>query len=219
MESLKGQCWVIGNVHGCLCPLQKLLGVLPRDDHLVFCGDVINKGPDSASAMRLVWGLVKSGAATWLCGNHEQAFINTLSKPDHNGHNQLLNSDCCRQLGKRSSLQWMRRLKHLPKIFWGRGWVATHAGFDRNGCPDLTIREPFWENYDGSHGLVVIGHTPRPDVERHGQIVMVDTGAVYGGKLSAYCPETEAIVQVEGLQDGTTVPPTLTAPLTQAEPC
>ena len=53
---------------------------------------------------------------------------------------------------------------------------------------------------------MVVGHTPRPDVERHGRIVMVDTGAVSGGKLSAYCPETEAVVQVEGVRGATAAP-------------
>ena len=42
------------------------------------------------------------------------------------------------------------------------------------------------------------GHTPRPQVERVGRIVLIDTGAVYGGLLSAYCPETDAVVQVPG---------------------
>ena len=45
---------------------------------------------------------------------------------------------------------------------------------------------------------MVIGHTPRPAVERQQQIVLIDTGAVYGGLLTAYCPETDAVVQVQG---------------------
>ena len=75
---------------------------------------------------------------------------------------------------------------------------ATHAGFDAAGQPDLSIRDPFWEAYDGRFGQVVVGHTPRPQVERLGAIVLIDTGAVYGGCLSAYCPQTDAVVQVEG---------------------
>ena len=194
--------WVIGDVHGCDQPLQRLLAVLPKHDHVVFCGDVINRGPDTASTMELVWSLVKDGQATWLRGNHEQALLQSLSVSAHNSANP-----------------WLSRLQQLPTVFWGYGWVATHAGFDTNGHPNLTIRQPFWEHYDGGYGLVVIGHTPRPDVERHGQIVMVDTGAVYGGKLSAYCPETEAVVQVEGMHQGPATPPEHTTPLMQAVPC
>ncbi len=202
MPSLTGKHWVIGDVHGCYQPLQQLLGVLPKNDHVVFCGDVINRGPETTSAIKLVWSLVTAGQATWLRGNHEQALLETLQEPALNSPNP-----------------WLTRLQQLPTVFWGHGWVATHAGFDSNGQPDLTIREPFWEHYDGSHGLVVIGHTPRPDVERHGRIVMVDTGAVYGGKLSAYCPETGAVVQVEGVQEAAAAPRKRKAPSLQAGPC
>ena len=202
MPSLTGKHWVIGDVHGCYQPLQQLLGVLPKNDHVVFCGDVINRGPKTTSAMKLVWSLVTAGQATWLLGNHEQALLQTLQEPALSSPNP-----------------WLTRLQQLPTVFWGHDWVATHAGFDSNGQPDLTIREPFWEHYGGSHGLVVIGHTPRPDVERHGRIVMVDTGAVYGGKLSAYCPETGAVVQVEGVQEAAAAPRKRKAPSLQAGPC
>ena len=194
--------WVIGDVHGCYQPLHQLLGVLPKNDHVVFCGDVINRGPDTTSTMQLIWSLVTAGQATWLRGNHEQARLQTLEEHARSSPNP-----------------WLTRLQGLPTVFWGKGWVATHAGLDSNGHPDLTIREPFWEHYDGRHGRVVIGHTPRPDVERHGQIVMVDTGAVYGGKLSAYCPETEAVVQVEGVRVATAAPRNLMAPSLQVGPC
>jgi serine/threonine protein phosphatase 1 len=43
-------------------------------------------------------------------------------------------------------------------------------------------------------------------VERLGSIVLIDTGAVYGGYLSAYCPETDAVVQVQGAATDTSFP-------------
>ena len=46
----------------------------------------------------------------------------------------------------------------------------------------------------------MIGHTPQPDVVRQNNIVMIDTGACYGGLLTAYCPESDAVVQVLGEQ-------------------
>lgn len=202
MTASTGNHWVIGDVHGCYQSLLRLISVLPRKDHLIFCGDVINRGPDTPSTMRLVWSLVKDGQATWLRGNHEQAFITSLDNPE------ILSPNL-----------WLTCLKQLPTAYWGNGWVATHAGFDANGRPDLTIRESFWKHYNGSFGVVVIGHTPRPDVERHGQIVMLDTGAVYGGKLSAYCPETEALVQVEGLQGSAKTPRKQKAIPQQVGPC
>ena len=135
--------------------------------------------------MHLVWDLVGCGRATWLRGNHEQALIDALTECGEGAQSAL-------------NRQWAHRLNQLPLLHCADGWCATHAGFNSAGEPDLSIREPFWETYDGRYGRVVIGHTPRPAVERHQRIVLIDTGAVYGGLLSAYCPETDAVVQVQG---------------------
>ena len=152
--------------------------------------------------MDLVWSLVKLGRATWLRGNHEQTLIDALESSADDSCDAMLSQDTVRQLGERRARSWLDRLKQLPLIYIADGWSATHAGFNSDGQPDLSIRDPFWESYDGRYGRVVIGHTPRPTVERHQHIVLVDTGAVYGGLLSAYCPETDAVVQVQGSGDG-----------------
>lgn len=183
-----------------------LLEVLPSDDHLVFCGDVINRGGGIEAAMDLVWTLVRLGRATWLRGNHEQDLIDALESSGDGSAEALFSQDTVRQLGERRTRSWIDRLQQLPLKYSAEGWSATHAGFNSDGQPDLSIREPFWESYDGRHGRVVIGHTPRPTVERHQRIVLVDTGAVYGGLLSAYCPETDAVVQVQGSGDGCLLP-------------
>jgi serine/threonine protein phosphatase 1 len=134
---------------------------------------------------------VESGRAVWLRGNHEQDLINALQ----NGEQPLDGID---------NALWLRRLSQLPMAYWGEGWVATHAGFDPSSWqPDLRVRMGFWQNYDGRFGDVVIGHTPGPHVRHLPQIVMVDTGACYGGDLSAYCPETREVVSVPGLQPNT----------------
>ena len=80
MAAVQGQHWVIGDVHGCHETLVRLLSVLPLTDHLVFCGDVINRGPAIADCMNLVWELVCAGRATWLRGNHEQGLIQGLEQ-------------------------------------------------------------------------------------------------------------------------------------------
>ena len=198
MASPRGHHWVIGDVHGCHEALLRLISVLPPDDHLVFCGDVINRGPGIAACINLVWELVDSGRATWLRGNHEQSLVEGLQAVSIEGRENLLAIETYRQLGDTLTRQWQERLSTLPTVYCGHGWVATHAGFDEHGQPDLNVREAFWKNYDGRYGTVVVGHTPRAAVEQRGQIVMIDTGAVDGGLLTAFCPETEALVQVIG---------------------
>ena len=198
MNASRCHHWVIGDVHGCHRALLELLAVLPADDHLVFCGDVINRGSRIEESMLLVWDLMRCGRATWLRGNHEQELIDALQTNKHSGSKALLRQDTCQQLGEAGCRDWLHRLNQLPLVFRGDGWSATHAGFTASGQPDLSIRESFWKTYDGRFGRVVIGHTPRPQVERHERIVLIDTGAVYGGLLSAFCPETDAVVQVLG---------------------
>ncbi len=206
MPALRHRHWVIGDVHGCDRSLVALLAVLPTADHLVFCGDVVNRGNGIEAAMDLVWTLVSLGRATWLRGNHEQDLIEALESSGDNSGDALLSQDTVRQLGEQRARSWLDRLKQLPLQYSAEGWSATHAGFNSDGQPDLSIRDPFWESYDGRYGRVVIGHTPRPTVERHQHIVLVDTGAVYGGLLSAYCPETDAVVQVRGSTDASSFP-------------
>lgn len=191
--------WVIGDVHGCAEALRRLLRVLPAEDRLIFNGDVINRGPQILEAMDLVWSQVRSGRAVWLRGNHEADLVDALNRDDRDTQRALAGCDTYRQLGDRTCRRWQQRLESLPSLYPGRGWIATHAGLDPSTWhPDLRIRKPFWQAYDGRFGEVVVAHTPGHKVRRQGWIVLIDTGACYGGELSAYCPETGAIVQVPG---------------------
>ena len=192
--------WVIGDVHGCAQALAELIARLPRGDRLILCGDLINRGPQIQKAMELGWSLVQSGRAVWLRGNHEQKLLDALNQGKWFANPDLAGSDTYRQLGHDQCRLWRRRLASLPLAYWGQGWVATHAGFDPlSWKPDLGIRAPFWRAYDGRFGDVIIGHTPEQTVKRRrNAIVMVDTGACYGGRLTAYCPETGATVSVPG---------------------
>lgn len=203
--------WVIGDVHGCATAFQDLISRLPDDDRLLFCGDLINRGPQIERTMQLAWGLVQEGRAVWLRGNHEQSLLRALTRRRGVADPALAGCDTYRQLGSRQCRLWRERLGSLPLAYWGRGWVATHAGFDPSSwLPDLSIRQAFWSQYDGRFGDVVIGHTPVARVERSANgIVKIDTGACYGGRLTAYCPETTEQRSVPGLRS---ISPQLPAP-------
>jgi serine/threonine protein phosphatase 1 len=189
--------WIIGDVHGCADALAALVGLLPRDDRLVFCGDVINRGPDILGAMELAWELVTSGRGVWLMGNHERDLVDALRGTP--SHPRLVGCDTYRQLGHLRCSRWLERLEQLPLVYWGQGWAATHAGFDPVSWePHLRIRMAFWQAYDGRYGDVIVGHTPGACVRKLGHVVLIDTGACYGGQLTAYCPETGAIHSVQG---------------------
>ncbi|WP_216912239.1 MULTISPECIES: metallophosphoesterase [unclassified Synechococcus] len=189
--------WVIGDVHGCAEALQRLLVQLPAGDRLVFCGDVINRGSRIEESMELVWDLVRRQRAVWLKGNHERDLVRQLDTGLAPGRPDLNGNDTYRQLGAARCRLWRDRLDQLPLAYWGQGWVATHAGFDpRTWQPDLNVRLAFWQAYDDRFGEVIVGHTPGPGLRRVGSIVLLDTGACYGGDLTAYCPETRQTRQV-----------------------
>lgn len=191
--------WVISDVHGCGDALLELVALLPSSDRLLLCGDVINRGPRIEAAMELAWHLVESGRGIWLMGNHEQRLVQQL-RGEACGRQLLAGSDTYRQLGSRSCRRWLERLEQLPLVHWGDGWAATHAGFDPlTWQPHLTVRMAFWQNYDGRFGDVIVGHTPGPEIRRIRSIVLIDTGACYGGQLTAYCPETGEERSVPGL--------------------
>lgn len=191
--------WVIADVHGCHAPLRQLLALLPAADRLIFCGDVINRGPAVEATMETVWSLVERGRAVWLMGNHENSLVRDLNRPAPLCRQNLHSCETYRQLGDSLCRLWKPRLASLPLAFWGQGWVATHAGFDpRTWQPDLSIRLPFWNAYDHRFGDVIVGHTPGPGIRRLGSIVLIDTAACYGGQLTAYCPETGLSLSVSG---------------------
>ncbi|HEY8579572.1 MAG TPA: metallophosphoesterase, partial [Beijerinckiaceae bacterium] len=76
--------YAVGDVHGCADLLDALLaeiardaGALDRAATVVFLGDLVNRGPDSAGVMRRVTAGPERAGDRWLClrGNHEQALL------------------------------------------------------------------------------------------------------------------------------------------------
>lgn len=96
----------------------------------------------------------------------------------------------------------------------GRAWCVVHAGLVPGRHPrDCRPRDlmrvrrlegrgrPFWYEVYSGPNLVLFGHTPGriPRAQRHGGLLValgLDTGCVYGGKLTAYSPELDEFCQV-----------------------
>jgi len=83
---------IIGDIHGYIAPLEKLLASLgyhgnqPHAEgrQLVFCGDLIDRGPDSPAVVARVMGLVAAGHAQCIMGNHELNIL--LGETKHGNH-------------------------------------------------------------------------------------------------------------------------------------
>jgi serine/threonine protein phosphatase 1 len=201
----RARTYAIGDVHGCVDLLIALLEAIraahPADRacKLMFVGDLIDRGPDSAKAVAMVQALGAStppGAVDCLRGNHEQMMIDWVRDDDElwldNGGLSTIES-----LGLQTGIDvlmavvdWMDR---LPTWREDLSHIYVHAGL-RPGLPSerqkdrdrLWIREGFLDiDYDfGKH--VIHGHTPQLDgPDRRPFRTNIDTGAVYGGALTA----------------------------------
>jgi serine/threonine protein phosphatase 1 len=83
-------------------------------------------------------------------------------------------------------------LRSLPILVEAQNFIFVHAGIrpeidiDRQSDDDLAfIRSEFYDRAHLSKKYVVHGHTPVAEAKREGMRVNIDTGAVFGGKLTA----------------------------------
>jgi len=90
--------YVIGDIHGMLGPLETLMDKIRLDaeqrevePYVVFVGDLVDRGPDSAGVVRYVRSLTESGAGFTVLGNHDEMFLQTLAmnRPDLLGKETL----------------------------------------------------------------------------------------------------------------------------------
>jgi len=101
-KDVKGPFDIIGDVHGCFTELTELLTKLgytvnrtdegqgnhgfkvetPEGRKAIFLGDLVDRGPDSPSVLKLVMSMVNSGAAYCVPGNHDMKLQKYLSGKD-----------------------------------------------------------------------------------------------------------------------------------------
>ncbi|MGW7659589.1 polynucleotide kinase-phosphatase [Streptomyces sp. NPDC054756] len=225
LTHLTGPFDIIGDVHGCASELDALLGKLgyvdgvhPEGRTAVFVGDLVDRGPDSPGVLRRVMGMVKSGRALCVPGNHENKYGRFL-KGRNVQHTHGLAETIAQMEGESEEFRAEVRefidglVSHyvldggrlvvchagLPEKYHGRtsGRVRSHALYgDTTGETDefgLPVRYPWAEDYRG-RAAVVYGHTPVPEATWLNNTICLDTGAVFGGKLTALrWPERELV--------------------------
>ncbi|MFF7838302.1 polynucleotide kinase-phosphatase [Streptomyces ossamyceticus] len=193
-------------------------GVHPEGRTAVFVGDLVDRGPDSPGVLRRVMSMVGSGDALCVPGNHENKYGRYL-KGRNVQHTHGLAETIEQMEGESEEFKKQVRefidglVSHyvldggklvvchagLPEKYHGRtsGRVRSHALYgDTTGETDefgLPVRYPWAEDYRG-RAAVVYGHTPVPQATWLNNTICLDTGAVFGGKLTALrWPERELV--------------------------
>ncbi|KPI24945.1 Polynucleotide kinase-phosphatase, bacterial [Actinobacteria bacterium OV320] len=205
-------------LEGLLGKLGYVDGVHPEGRQAVFVGDLVDRGPDSPGVLRRVMAMVKSGNALCVPGNHENKYGRHLRgrKVQHThglaetieqmeGESEEFRSEVREFIDGLVShyvLDGGRLVvchAGLPEKYHGRtsGRVRSHALYgDTTGETDefgLPVRYPWAEDYRG-RAAVVYGHTPVPEATWLNNTICLDTGAVFGGKLTALrWPERELV--------------------------
>lgn len=211
--------YAIGDIHGCIDELSRLLDHLaPQSGDTVVClGDYIDRGPASQGVVERLLALRGEGPeCVFLKGNHEDMFLDYLGLEGHYGEAFLYNggSRTLRSYGLdgQSPAEIARRLppEHLAffrdlRPFHRTGdFLFVHAGV-RPGLAlaaqdeeDLLwIREEFIQNAHDLGAIVLFGHTPYREVFVNLPYkIGLDTGLVYGNKLSCLETTTRTLHQI-----------------------
>jgi len=182
------------------------------DITLVHLGDLIDRGQDSCGVVdHLIDMEARMGPrCVTIRGNHEQMMIAALRLDDTDAHANWLKwggeetMESYRQRGldgpPDDHLDWLHALPTIHRDE-AQGLVFVHGGVDPDAFPECGERVQMWtrrrEFFDTRcwtapaliGQTVVHGHTPtmdwKPDVAADGRRINLDTGAVYGGRLTA----------------------------------
>lgn len=219
--------YAIGDVHGCKTLLEELLQKIdddnasrsPADIEIIFLGDLIDRGPDSAGVLDLCIALEKAGKPVrFLMGNHEEVYLKALTDQSTKmmrfflrigGEETLLSYDILKsdfaamdieelchyisQLVPQSHIDFIQTFEEHITV---GDYMFVHAGIkpgvslkDQEPKHLRWIREDFID-HKGAHGkIIVFGHTIFDEVRERPNHIGVDTGAYKNGILTAIALE------------------------------
>jgi serine/threonine protein phosphatase 1 len=200
-----GRLFAIGDIHGCVDELTAMLSTIApaRGDTVVFVGDYIDRGPAVRDVIEVLLELRRGPADyVFLKGNHEDMMLSFLGLPGHYGESFLFNggaptlesygaSECALAL-ERIPADHVDFLKTLATSYLHPPYLFVHAGIspllqlEEQSVEDmLWIRQEFIFNPHQLGATVVFGHTPMRAVMVDLPYKLgIDTGLVYGGKLT-----------------------------------
>lgn len=214
--------YAIGDIHGRLDLLDQLLFRIEADERtrgaaqtqLIFLGDLVDRGPDSAGVVQRALEISESGRPVrLLMGNHEEVFLKALggslealrffvkiggratilsygfSEEEYGrlDYDELLTAFVARV--PQAHADFLRTFENHIVV---GDYLFVHAGIrprvpleEQSGGDLRWIRSEFLD-FRGSHGPIVVhGHTITDDVEERANRIGIDTGAFASGRLTA----------------------------------
>jgi len=199
--------YAVGDIHGSITHLTRLVETVPfePEDRIVFIGDYIDRGPDSRGTVEFLLSFrERFPKCIFLRGNHEEMLEDFLNGADWSMRNAYLTNGGGATLIS-YALNPLEKVKaadfpegHLGFLFGTAlkhgedGFLFVHAGIrpgvaleDQSRQDLLWIREEFFAHEHALGLTVVFGHTPLRDVFQNPPYAIgIDTGAVFGGKLT-----------------------------------
>jgi len=201
--------YVIGDIHGCYESLKRLIDNIPlsTNDKLIFLGDYIDRGPNSKEVIDFLIQLSKNYECIFVRGNHEQMLLDYVQEGKNlqlwylNGAGATLRSYGGIEKIPESHLEFFRstRFYHIiDEKFFVHAGVKPGVLLENQRKSDfLWIRDEFIYSKNPLPGFIVIfGHTPFEKPLIQPDKIGLDTGCVYGGKLSCMCLESGRIFEV-----------------------
>jgi protein phosphatase len=190
----------------------------------LFLGDLVDRGPGIIEVLKLVMSMVKSGSALCVPGNHDIKLLKKLK-----GGNVQITHGLDRTLEQLENepLEFIEEVKVFIDglvshyVFDSGKLVVAHAGMkeelqgrgsgkvrefalygETTGETDeygLPVRYDWASDYRGK-ATVVYGHTPQAEILKTNNTINIDTGCVFGGKLTAYRYPEREFVEVRALK-------------------
>ncbi|WP_068840229.1 metallophosphoesterase [Pontibacter akesuensis] len=204
---------------------QRYLLAHPQNHKAIFVGDLVDRGPNSPEVLRLVMDMVEQDMAYCVSGNHDDKLLRMLKGCNVQVRHgleltkaQLARYDAAFTERVKAFLQ---ALPHHLLLDEGR-LVIAHAGLEEHlhgqnskgvralclygpttGETDekgLPLRLDWAADYCG-HAIVVYGHTPVHEPLWRNNTINIDTGCVFGGRLTALTYPDHIVTTVNALQE------------------